>query len=98
MGGSFSTAWRIAKDLGYIEPDPRDDLNGNECCQELNDHRTAFGMQIESAASVKVQSLVPGTFRDIMDGIEFLSHFAEFDEEQEKKRHLAEQDGKVLHW
>jgi hypothetical protein len=56
------------------------------------------GMQIESAASVKVQSLVPGTFRDIMDGIEFLSHFAEFDEDREKTRHLAEQDGKVLHW
>ena len=98
IGGSFSTASRNAKDLGYTESDSRDDLIGMDVAGKITTIGRFCGLQIESAASVKVRSLIPGTLRDITDGNEFLSRFAEFDEEWEKTRHLEEQEGKVLRW
>lgn len=98
IGGSFSIELRNAKNLGYTEPDPREDLNGMDVARKLTTIARICGMQIESTTSAKVQSLVPGTLQDVADGNEFVSRFAEFDEEWAKTRQLAKQEGKVLRY
>lgn len=42
--GSFSEIVKVAKDLGYTEPDPRDDLNGMDVARKVNIHWRLLGI------------------------------------------------------
>ena len=97
-GGSFSAELRKAKELGATEPDPREDLNGLDVARKLTTIARLCGLQLKSAAKVKVQSLVPGTLRDVSDGDDFISRFAEFDPEWAETRRMAAQENKVLRY
>ena len=54
----FSTFVRAARDAGYTEPDPRDDLSGEDVRRKLLILSRAAGYPLE-ADSVQVDSLVP---------------------------------------
>lgn len=98
VGGSFSGELKKAKDLGYTEPDPREDLSGVDVARKLTTIARLCGSRIGSVDDVKVQSLVPGSLRDVTNGDEFISKFAEFDIEWAQTRRMAAQENKVLRY
>jgi homoserine dehydrogenase len=58
----FSNFVRAARDAGYTEPDPRDDLSGEDVRRKLLILARSAGQPLESAA-VEVGSLVPDALR-----------------------------------
>jgi homoserine dehydrogenase len=58
-GGKWSAEVKKAKDLGYTEPDPRDDLNGLDVARKLTILARLAGLPVESPTSFPVQSLIP---------------------------------------
>ena len=58
-GGKWSDEVRKAKEMGFTEPDPRDDLNGLDVARKLVILARLAGLQIESTSSFPVQSLIP---------------------------------------
>ncbi len=57
-GVSFSTAARWAHEQGYTEPDPRDDLSGEDVARKLLILARSAGLRVERS-EVTVASLVP---------------------------------------
>ena len=57
-GVSFSTAARWAHEQGYTEPDPRDDLSGEDVARKLLILARSAGLRVERT-EVEVESLVP---------------------------------------
>ena len=62
-GVAFSDVLREASDAGLTEPDPRDDLTGEDVARKVVNLARQCGMEIE-LSSVPVQSLVPQSLRD----------------------------------
>ena len=75
----FSEIVRIAKENGYTEPDPRDDLSGMDVARKLTILAREIGRSIE-IGEFPVQSLVPEALRDCSTE-EFLDRLPEFDDE-----------------
>ncbi len=59
----FSDLVREARDAGYAEPDPRQDLSGEDVRRKLLILARASGLPLE-AREIRVSSLVPDTLRD----------------------------------
>lgn len=76
-GTSFSSALRAAMQLGYTEPDPREDLSGMDVARKALILGRLLGFEGELAA-VDVESLVPPEFRDARAD-EFIAHLEEMD-------------------
>ncbi|KAI4125767.1 MAG: hypothetical protein LQ341_006944, partial [Variospora aurantia] len=85
-----------AKNAGYTEPDPRDDLNGADVARKLVILARLAGLQIESINSFPVQSLIPKELEQCTSGDEFLERLPEFDGEMEKVKAEAEKKQKVV--
>jgi len=90
----FSELVTRARDLGYTEPDPRDDLSGMDVARKVVILAREMGMAIE-LGDVAVKSLVPealqrGSVRDFLDALP--SH----DEAMEATRRSAAASGNVL--
>lgn len=95
---AFSGFVREARDAGYTEPDPREDLSGEDVRRKLLILARAAGFALESD-EVEVESLVPGelaraTRADVdvalpqLDG-PLRDRFAEAYKRGEKLRHVA---------
>ena len=95
-GGKFSAEVKKAKELGYTEPDPRDDLNGLDVARKLTILARLAGLQVESPTSFPVQSLIPKPLESAKSGDEFLEKLCEYDDEMEKVKKEAEAEGKVI--
>ena len=98
VGGSFSAQVKKAKELGYTEPDPRDDLHGIDVARKLMTIARLCGLKVESVETVKLQGLVPESLRHVTDGDEFISNLAEFDIEWAETRRIAAKENKVLRY
>src|SRR3984957_9357592 len=74
---SFSSIVRIAKQKGYTEPDPRDDLSGMDVARKLIILGREMGLTLE-LADVRVEGLVPAALEGcrVQD---FMARVAEFD-------------------
>ncbi|WWC59660.1 uncharacterized protein I303_102221 [Kwoniella dejecticola CBS 10117] len=97
----FSEVVKIAKDKGYTEPDPRDDLSGTDVARKL----TILSRLVPTApalpegyASVPTQSLVPDVLSNASTKEEYLERLAEGDEYFSKIRDEAKQEGKVVRY
>ncbi|KAI9751936.1 MAG: ATP-dependent DNA helicase II subunit 2 [Chaenotheca gracillima] len=97
-GGKFSAEVRKAKDLGYTEPDPRDDLNGLDVARKLTILARLAGLPISSPNSFPVQSLIPGPLESVSSGDEFLARLPEFDDQMEAVKAEAAAEGKVVRY
>ncbi|KAJ5464971.1 homoserine dehydrogenase-domain-containing protein [Penicillium daleae] len=98
QAGKWSETVKKAKELGYTEPDPRDDLNGLDVARKLTILGRLAGLPIESPASFPVQSLIPEELNNCATRFEFLSRLHEFDDRMENKKYLAKKAGKVLRY
>jgi aspartokinase/homoserine dehydrogenase 1 len=92
----FSAIVREAKQRGYTEPDPRDDLSGTDVARKLIILGREMGLALEMA-DVKVESLVPpdlsGTsIEDFMNGL------PRFDAVMNGRLQAAHERGKVLRY
>lgn len=95
-GGAFSAEVKKAKELGYTEPDPRDDLNGLDVARKLTILARLVGLEVESPTSFPVQSLIPKELESAKSGDEFLEKLPQFDGQMEKLKKEAAAEGKVV--
>lgn len=95
-GGKWSDDVTKAKNAGYTEPDPRDDLNGADVARKLVILARIVGLQIESINSFPVQSLIPKELEQCESGDEFLEKLPTYDGDMEKVKTEAEGKGKVV--
>ncbi|KAI0011500.1 homoserine dehydrogenase-domain-containing protein [Xylariaceae sp. FL0662B] len=95
-GGQWSAEVKKAKELGYTEPDPRDDLNGLDVARKLTILARLAGLPVESPTSFPVQSLIPKELESVSSGDEFLQRLPEFDARMEETKAAAQKQGKVV--
>ncbi len=93
-GLSFSAALRSAHDLGYTEPDPRDDLNGRDAARKALILARRLGLPLEFA-DVQVESLIPAGLEDTrLD--EFWARLPQMDGTYRARLHQAQGRGNLL--
>lgn len=91
----FSAVVREARELGYTEPDPRDDLSGSDVARKLVILAREMGLDLELDA-IPVESLVPERLRDA-GGVEvFLDGLAADDATMRERVEAAGRAGTVL--
>ncbi|RYO97985.1 hypothetical protein DL763_002490 [Monosporascus cannonballus] len=95
-GGKWSAEVKKAKELGYTEPDPRDDLNGLDVARKLTILARLAGLPVESPTSFPVQSLIPKELESVSSGDEFLQRLPEFDSQMQETKTAAQNEGKVV--
>ena len=95
-GGKFSAEVQKAKDLGYTEPDPRDDLNGLDVARKLTILARLAGLRVQNPSSFPVQSLIPTALESCKTGSEFLEKLPEHDDDMDALKVDAAKEGKVV--
>jgi len=93
---SFSSIVRAAKQKGYTEPDPRDDLSGMDVARKLIILGREMGLTLEMS-DVEVTGLVPPA----LDGCsvdEFMRRLPEFDASMAATLKEAKEQGEVLRY
>ena len=92
----FSAIVREARQNGYTEPDPRDDLSGMDVARKLTILARELGQGLE-IGSFPVQSLVPEALRDCSID-EFLDRLPEYDGEIEAMYREAVAENRKLRY
>jgi aspartokinase/homoserine dehydrogenase 1 len=90
----FSALVQRARELGYTEPDPREDLSGRDVARKLVILARESGWELE-LADVEVESLVPQALRAVSRE-EFLERLPELDATLRGRFETARAAGKVL--
>lgn len=93
---AFSSIVMKAKQLGFTEPDPREDLNGLDVARKVTILARLAGGRIASPSSFPVESLIPEPLRFVNSPEEFLQKLPQFDEVMSKLRDDAKSEGRVL--
>lgn len=96
QGKSFGQAVRNAKELGYSEPDPRDDLSGEDVARKFMILARASGFRVERE-DVAVENLTPPELAGSTTE-SFLKRISDYDEEWKLKVDQASQNGNVLRY
>lgn len=92
----FSDIVREAKELGYTEPDPRDDLSGMDVARKLIILGREMGLELE-LSDVEVESLVPADLASSSID-DFLSRLKEYDSAMQGRHTAARSRGRVLRY
>ena len=92
----FSEIVRNAKEAGYTEPDPRDDLSGMDVARKLTILSRELGHKTE-IGDFPIQSLVPAALADgSID--EFLDRLSDYDDDMKATYEEATAAGKKLRY
>ncbi|RKK72729.1 hypothetical protein BFJ70_g15469 [Fusarium oxysporum] len=95
-GGNWSETVCQAKNLGYTEPDLRDDLNSLNVARKVTILACIAGCPIESPTSYPVESLIPKELELPTRGDVFLQKLPAFNQQMQDRKLKAEKQGKVL--
>ena len=94
---TFSQIVTKAREAGYTEPDPRDDLSGMDFAREVIILARECGLKLE-LHDIPVENLVPESLQGCTSVEGFLDKLPEFDHEMEKQREDADSSGEVLRY
>ncbi len=93
----FSEIVREAREKGYTEPDPRDDLSGKDVARKLIILAREMGLKLE-LDQIEVQSLVPPELANLASADEFMAQLPRFDAQMDKLRQETQQAGQCLRY
>lgn len=96
-GLSLSEATLLAKEKGYTEPDPRDDLSGQDVARKLLILARECGLALE-LDDIQVEGVLPQGFSEGKSTAEFLKMLPELDGDFAKRVQNATACGKVLRY
>ncbi|CDS10629.1 hypothetical protein LRAMOSA11115 [Lichtheimia ramosa] len=94
---SFSSIVKVAKELGYTEPDPRDDLNGMDVARKVTICGRLAGLDLD-LSTLPVENIVPEPLQAVASADEFMAKLPEFDDHFSKLNEDAKKDGQVLRY
>jgi len=95
----FSSIVADAKEAGYTEPDPREDLSGADVVRKVVILARAAGLAGLEAGEVAVESLVPGDLAGAdLSPSDFLSRLAAHDAAMAARAAAAAAEGRVLRY
>lgn len=96
-GMTLSEATAIAKENGFTEPDPRDDLSGMDVARKLLIMAREAGMQLE-ISDINIESVLPESFDASGDIPSFMENIKSLDAAFSEKVSTAKSEGKVLRY
>ncbi|KAF7502546.1 hypothetical protein GJ744_005609 [Endocarpon pusillum] len=96
--GSWSEIVAKAKEAGFTEPDPRDDLNGMDVARKLTILARIAGLKVEGPTSFPVQSLIPKELESASSAEEFMSKLPDHDKDMERYKQEAKSANKVVRY
>jgi bifunctional aspartokinase / homoserine dehydrogenase 1 len=94
---SFSTFVRDARQRGYTEPDPREDLSGSDVGRKLLILARQLGMQLDMK-NIHVDNLVPRPLRSGPFSNEFFERYRAYDPVIRRRMEKARVEGMVLRY
>lgn len=99
---SFSKIVKVAKDNGYTEPHPGDDLSGSDVSRKLTILSRMIPSLLEKLPkgyeSVPTHSLTPAPLADVKSGDEYVARLPEFDADFQSLNEAAKAEGCVLRY
>lgn len=96
-GKQFSDIVKEAKEKGFTEPDPRDDLNGMDVARKALILAREIGLDLE-LKDIKVENLVPEKCRGEMKVEEFFNQLSAFNLDFDKLRDQAQKNNQKLRY
>lgn len=96
-GKAFSEIVQEAKEKGYTEPDPRDDLSGTDVARKILILSRECGLSLE-LGDIPIQNLVPKDCQDQKTTEEFLKALQKHDADFETLRKQAESKQQKLRY
>ncbi|MGR6980916.1 bifunctional aspartate kinase/homoserine dehydrogenase I [Testudinibacter sp. P27/CKL/0425] len=96
-GLSLSEATKLAKEKGFTEPDPRDDLSGSDVARKLLIIARENGLMLE-LGDVEVEGVLPQGFADGKNVDDFMAQLPQLDSEFAERVANAKANGQVLRY
>ncbi|WWO99258.1 MAG: bifunctional aspartate kinase/homoserine dehydrogenase I [Candidatus Dasytiphilus stammeri] len=94
-GMTFSKATYLAREMGFTEPDPRDDLSGIDVARKLLILAREAGYQLE-LSDILVEKILPDNLYKIEKVDEFMQCLKELDDNFTRRVATARRENKVL--
>jgi aspartokinase/homoserine dehydrogenase 1 len=91
----FSEVVRMARDKGYTEPDPRQDLNGMDVARKILILSREVGYEMEPE-DIQIENILPESCLKAETVEDFLQDLTQYDQMFEKRRKEAVASGKIL--
>lgn len=96
-GAAFSASLKEAQEKGFTEPDPREDLSGQDVMRKLLILARESGYPLE-ISDIQIEHLLPEECFEVQNVDEFFRKLEKYDAYFAEKRELAASKGKVLRY